>query len=411
MTTTFPPLDETFPLLVPSLRGLVEVLTQCKQTRTPFDCTQKELQEVDLALGALYEGFKNSIPGQDFSLDDEEIVADALEAFEGLRGMMASLHVSVSENDVEAVVRDVTAMVGQVRVLETCQARLRESESTRPVLSTVPAVNSILRAGRAVLEGRRNWHLLVACLESLQPAWNALASAGEVPPEVEAHGNALEELVRVVNAEELEALEAALEAVRVTGEALVDLKARLDQPPGPEPPSVAFLCPRCGAQVGEWDRSCPSCSARMPERVPEAPVGMPLGLTENLPDYLQKLFNEAEKLRSGNGDWDAFQATVAELRRRSEQSLEVLGRVPSPAPNTPADELEAWHASQESVENGLEKFFEGLGHLESLTPDLDEQVLDRALEALVTAVRETRQVAVFLQRLVEGRLAARAAED
>lgn len=411
MTTTFPPLDETFPLLVPSLRGLVEVLTQCKQTRTPFDCTQKELQEVDLALGALYEGFKNSIPGQDFSLDDEEIVADALEAFEGLRGMMASLHVSVSENDVEAVVRDVTAMVGQVRVLETCQARLRESESKRPVLSTVPAVNSILRAGRAVLEGRRNWHLLVACLESLQPAWNALASAGEVPPEVEAHGNALEELVRVVNAEELEALEAALEAVRVTGEALVDLKARLDQPPGPEPPSAAFLCPRCGAQVGEWDRSCPSCSARMPERVPEAPVGMPLGLTENLPDYLQKLFNEAEKLRSGNGDWDAFQAAVAELRRRSEQSLEVLGRVPSPAPNTPVDELEAWHASQESVENGLEKFFEGLGHLESLTPDLDEQVLDRALEALVTAVRETRQVAVFLQRLVEGRLAARAAED
>lgn len=411
MTTTFPPLDETFPILVPSLRGLVEVLTQCQQTRTPFDCSQKELQEVDLALGALYEGFKSSLPGQDFSVEDEEVVADALEAFEGLRGMMASLHISVSENDAVAVARDVTAMVGQVRVLDTCQARLRETEAARPVLSPVPAVNSILRAGRAVMEGRRNWNILVNCLESLQPSWNALVSAAEVPPEVEVHGQALENLVRVVNAEELEALEAALEAVRTTGEALVDLKARLDSPPAPAPETAVFLCPRCGAEVSEWDRTCPSCSARMPERVPEAPVGMPLGQTENLPDYLQRLFHEAEKLRSGNGDWDAFQAAVAELRRRSEQSLEVLERVPSPVPNTPADELEAWHASQESVENGLDKFFEGLVHLESLTPELDEQVLDRALEALVAAVRETRQVAVFLQRLVEGRLAARAAED
>lgn len=411
MSTTFPPLDETFPILVPSLRGLVELLTQCQQTRTPFDCSQKELQEVDLALGALYEGFKSSLPGQDFSVEDEEVVADALEAFAGLRGMMASLHISVSENDAEAVARDVTAMVGQVRVLEICQAKLREAEAARPVLSPVPSVNSILRAGRAVLEGRRNWNILVNCLESLQPSWNALVSVGEVPPEVEAHGQALENLVRVVNAEELEALEDALEAVRTTGEALVELKERLDSPPTPEPETVVFLCPRCGAEVSEWDRNCPSCSARMPERVPEAPVGIPLGQTENLPDYLQRLFHEAEKMRSGNGDWDAFQATIAELRRRSEQSLEVLKRVPAPVPNTPADELEAWHASQESVENGLGKFFEGLAYLESLTPELDEQVLGRALEALVAAVRETRQVAVFLQRLVEGRLASRAAEE
>ena len=149
----------------------------------------------------------------------------------------------------------------------------------------------------------------------------------------------------------------------------------------------------------------------MPERVPEGSVGKPLGVTENLPDYLQTLFNQAEMVRAGNGDWEAFQAAIAELRRRSEQSLAVLERVPAPPANVPADEMEAWSASQESVENGMEKFFEGLQRLESLTPELDEQVLDRALEDLLAAVRETRQVAVFIQRLVEGRLAARAAQE
>ncbi len=411
MITTFPPLDDSFPTLITPLRPLVEVLAQCQQTSTPFECASNEIKEVDLALGGMYEGFKSALAGQDLSEEDDEVVADALEAFEGLRGMMASLYISTSENDAEATVRDVTAMVGQVRVLEECQARLRQSEAARPVLSAVPAINSILRAGRAIQEGRKNWNLLVACLEALQPSWNALISGPEIPPEVEAHGHALEELVRVVNAEDLEALESVLEEVRVTGEALVGLKARLDAPPPAPPEPAGFLCPRCGEAVGEWDRSCPSCNARMPERVPEAPVGKALGVTENLPDYLQALFNEAERVRAGNGDWEAFQAAITELRRRSEQSLAVLERVPSPPPNVPQDEMEAWQSSQESVENGLEKFFEGLEHLESLTPELDEPVLDRALEALLAAVRETRQVAVFIQRLVEGRLAARAAQE
>jgi len=411
VTTTFPPVDNSFPTLVLPLRPLVELLTQCQQTCTPFDCASGELKEVDLALGVLLENFKQSTAGQDFSEEDDLVVEDALEAFDGLRGMMASLYISVSENDVEATIRDVQAMVGQVRVLEECQARLLQSEAARPVLSPVPAINSILRAGKAIQEGRKNWSLLVACLEALQPAWNALISGPEIPLEVEAHGHALEELVRVVNGEDLEALAPALEAVRVTGEALMGLKARLDAPPPPPPEPASFLCPRCGEAVGEWDRTCPSCNARMPERVPEGSVGKPLGVTENLPDYLQTLFNQAEMVRAGNGDWEAFQAAIAELRRRSEQSLAVLERVPAPPANVPADEMEAWSASQESVENGMEKFFEGLQRLESLTPELDEQVLDRALEDLLAAVRETRQVAVFIQRLVEGRLAARAAQE
>ena len=407
MTTTFPPLDESFPLLIPPFRALVAVLTECQQTGTPFDCASTELQETDLALGAVYEAFKAALPGQDFSEGDDEIVADALEAFAGLRGMMSSLYASVAENDPEATARDTEAIAGQIRALEESLSRLRDSQARKPVLSPVPAINSILRAGRAVAEGRKTWQLLASCLEGLQPAWEALAGRDDAPPEVEAHGHALEELVRVVNAEDLGALEAALEGVRTTGEALVDVKTRMEAPP----PEVAeFLCPRCGGAVGEWDRACPSCHARMPERVGEAPTAKPLGLTEDLPDYLQKLFNSAEKLRAGAGDWEEFQACVAELRRRTEQSLGILDRIPKPPDAVPQDELEACQASQESVESGLEKFFEGLGHLEALAPELDEQVLDRGLEALLAAVRETRQVAVYLQRLVEGRLAAQASQ-
>lgn len=347
-----------------------------------------DLHEVDLELGALLAEVERDVTFTELTTEEEEHARVALEALEGLRGMLASLAVALEEEDREAAHRDLQAATGQMRVLQGAVAALRAAVRQRPPESPVPAVAELLRAGRAVAAGRTGFSALRERLEALQPLWWDVVGRETVPEDAALHGQALEELARVAVEEDLEALEDALERVRATGEALVPVEA------------PAVLCPRCGATVGEWDRACPACGGRLPERLPEeAPP-----TATDLPDYVQALFEAAEALRTGAGGWDEFLPAVAELRRRAESSLSLLERLPPAPPHAPQDEREAWHAAQEAVENGLERFFQALEYLESLSRRPDPNVLDQGLEEVVAAVEETRGVAIAWRRLVEGRI-------
>lgn len=394
--------DDSLPTLVPSFQQLAEVIGQCEMTRSPLDLASRELDETDLALGDMLAAFEHSIPGQVLSSEEQDRAAEALDAFYGLRGMLGSLRVSISENDREAARRDLDAATGQMKVLDGALSALRKLESERPKLSGVPVVDHLLRVGQAVREQKAGWDTLAATLENLLPTWEAVVARETVAPEAVAHHHALEELFRVVTEQDAERLEAALEAVRVTGEALQ--VAQIQATALPE--QATILCPRCGASIGEWDRTCTACGARLPERVAEQPASSVLPQTMDLPAYLQHLFQAAERLRAGEGAWEDFQSAVMDLRKRAEQSLTMLERIPPLPPGTPRDEREALHASQEALENGLEKFFEGLENLESLAANPDELALERGLEAVLVAVGETRGVATAWQRLVEGRVSS-----
>lgn len=394
MALPFPDLDDSFPTLVPAFRALVEGLVRCHEAGEPFERAPKELRETDVAVRGVWELFERALPWRDLSAEDRRVVADALAAFAGLRTSLASLSAALAREEPGPVVRDVAVVAGQLRILQACLARLRETDAERPPLSPVPTVHLLLQAGRAVRQGRAPWRLLGECLDALQPSWEAVSSGVSLPPHVEAHGQALEHLAEIVQAEDLAGLDDALDRLRITGDSLLE-------PPAPE--VASFLCPRCGGSVGEWDRNCPSCNARMPERVGEGPVSRASWQEEELPDYVQALFAAAEGLRSDQGDWEPYLAAVAELRRRSLLCLGILERVPGAPRGGPQDEWEAWQSSQEAIENGLERFFEALDLLESLASNPDPQVLDRGLEAVLDAVRETRQVEVFMQRLLESR--------
>lgn len=385
-----PILDESFPTLIPALRDLVEAVARCQRTGRPLAEAAPALREADVALGGLWEIFEQALAWQELLPAEEGLVARLRGSFGTLGGSLRRLEGELAGQRPEEAGREVATLVEHVRILEGGLRALRESGASKPLLSHVPAVQLLLQAGRSVRRGGP-WALLAGCLEDLLPSWEAVASQPERPPEVEAHGQALEELIRAVQAEDLEALDEALEAVRRTGEALAG---------EPAPVAARFLCPRCGGEVSEWDRSCPGCHARMPERVREAERP---GEPEDLPDYVQALFEAAEGLRAG--DWDRFQGCVEEMRRRALACLGLLERLPHPAPGVPHDEWTAWNASQECLENGLERFFQALDDLDSLARSPDPQVLDRGLESVLEAVRETRQVGVHLQRLAENRLA------
>lgn len=380
-------MQEPVPELVPAFGRLH---AQVASGETLFSAAS-DLHETDVALGALLAEVESAVTFNDLTPDEEEHARVALEALEGLRGMLASLAVGLEEEDREAAHRDLEAATGQMRVLQGAVAALREAVRQRPPESPVPVVAELLRAGRAVAAGRTGFSALRERLEAIQPLWWEVAGRESVPEDAALHGQALEELARVAVEEDLEALEDALERVRVTGEALVA---------GEEPTTPDILCPRCGETVGEWDRACPACGGRLPERLPEeAPP-----TATDLPDYLQTLFEAAEALRTGAGGWDEFLPAVAELRRRAESSLNLLERLPPAPPHAPQDEREAWHAAQEAVENGLERFFQALEYLESLSRRPDPYVLDQGLEEVLAAVEETRGVAIAWRRLVEGRI-------
>lgn len=380
------------PALVPAFRQLVQVLEECLQTGSPLYCIAKELKETDVALGERLARFEAEATCQDLTLDEDDAVADAYETFHLLREDLTALRAAMADEDREGA-RAVTDRTAQhLRGLEDAFGRLVTLERQRPKLSPVPAVDGLLRVGHAVAEERLGFEALAGRLEPVLATWERTAEGlarlrSPLLGPVQAHGAALEDLRAVVETEDRDSLLVVLEAVRATAETLATA-------PADEEPTAALPCPLCGTALGPQDTRCGACGGLRPWEAAEAP---------DVPDHVQRLLDAGQRLRDGEGSWPEFSAAVAEVRRRAEAALVLLERVTPPRPSTPADELETWHAAQAAVEDGLEKFFEALGHLEGLARQPEEWVLDLGLEGVLAAVEETRRVSGVWQDFVESR--------
>lgn len=403
MSKKFPVVDEFFPSLVPPFRVLVSLLAECQECGTPFDCVATELHQSDAVLSAFVAGFRFSMRGFDYDEKQAKVVARIYVAFEYLGGMMSSLYATVGGNNVEGAVRDVEAIAAQLRIVEEGVAQIKELETAKPRLSTVPGIDVLLRSGRAIIDGRRNWSILATRLEALRPLAEKMAAQDGHSPALEEHIAALNDLFKACAEENLAALPETLERVKSTGE-LVMTTQQHEQESLHKPP-VSYLCPRCGASMSGYDRSCPVCRAKMPERFTDSSSTDHAVRSLDLPEYVQVLFRAAEGLRNRRDTWQEFNQAVAEVRRRATITLKTFENLPSLPAEAGQDEIDAAVFSKEAMSNGLAKFFQALDIFESMSPEqeLDVAALDCGLEAVVGGVEETRQVNITIKRFLSNR--------
>lgn len=402
MNSKFPVVDSSFPVLVPPFREFVKILRECEESGTPFACAKQELRVADAILAAFAAGFKQSVRGYDYDEEEADIIARVCSRFDVVGDMMMALYAILDGDDQETVVKGVAAIVEHLRFVEQAIRTLHDREASKEKYSSVPGIDALLRAGYAILEGRRDWGILETRLESMRPMIENVVAHEDNPPLLAEHCDAVVELFRVRAEEDIDALEQALAMVKETGEALIEERAAAAEE---EEPVSNLLCPRCGASISPWDKNCPSCHGRLPERLEESVDRGCSTRQLELPEYVQKLFSVVERVRAGEQCWSEYDSAVNELRRRVVQTRGQVDNIPPVPANAPADELEAVDLSREAIDNGMSRFLQALDLFDSINPNapLNVSILDCAVDAVIAGVEETRQVNVAIQRLLDAR--------
>ncbi|MBQ7567342.1 hypothetical protein IJT17_00885 [bacterium] len=392
---SFPVIDDSFPRIVPSFRRLVKLLTECVEGGVDIECAINEFQECDANFGHLLSSFMNVVRLREIPQENGKLVLEIIGIFARISSSMSKLYSFMEANDVDNAVTCTAEICGHLKKLEAANQRLKEAGRSKGQYSSVPVIDNLLAAGRIVLDKKGDWDLLAGRLEFLIPEWNKLLENDSLPSGVAEHDAALDKLAACVSSKDIDGLEAALEEVKSTGEALMKVQKALSKKE-----EQVFACPRCGASFTKYERTCPSCHARMPE-----PISGTAALTEDaamfemMPDYVQKLF-ETVRLMSHNqkqffGD---FRKAVEGLRIRSENALTQLENLSlKQAQATTQAESEAMQRSFELAENGLTKFFNALEIFDTIVVPVDQQAVDNALEYVVAGVEDMRQMHTVIQ--------------
>ena len=391
----FPVIDDSFPRIVPSFRRLVKLLTECVDGGVDIECAINEYRECDANLGHLLGSFMNIVRLREIPQENGRLVLEIVGLFARISGAMSQLYRHMEANDTENAIASTAEVCRHLKHLEGANQRLKEACRSKGNYSSVPVIDNLLAAGNTVLEKQGDWDLLSGRLEFLIPEWNKLLESDNLPAGVAEHDAALDRLVACVNAKDLSSLSEVLEEVKSTGEALVKVQKVLSKKE-----DQVFACPRCGASFTKYERTCPSCHARMPE-----PVGSSTTLTEDaamfdmMPDYVQKLF-ETVRLMTHNerqfyGD---FRKAVEGFRQRAESALSQLEAISQQRVNASSQaESEAMERSFESAESGLSKFFDALDIFDSITVPVDQNAVETALEYVVAGIEDMRSMHALIQ--------------
>ncbi len=392
---SFPVIDDSFPRIVPSYRRLVKLLTECVEGGVDIECAINEFQECDANLGHLLSSFMNVVRLREIPQENGKLVLEIIGIFARISASMSKLYQNMEANDVDNAAISAAEVCDHLKKLEEANQQLREAGRSKGLYSSVPVIDSILAAGKLILDKKSDWDLLTGRLEFLIPEWNKLLENENLPSGVAEHDAALDKLTQCVNAKDYEHLEAVLEEVKTTGEALMKVQKALSKKE-----EQVYACPRCGASFTKYERNCPSCHARMPEPITStAALTEDAAMFEMMPDYVQKLF-ETTRLMSHNqkqffGD---FRKAVEGLRLRSENALAQLENISKKQVQSQTQaEREAMQKSFELAENGLSKFFQALELFDSIVIPVDQRAIDEALELVVAGVDNMRQMHTVIQ--------------
>lgn len=394
MVDKLPKLDDSFPKLIPHLRTFVSGLEHCIANKEPLSQLREELQRCDAVMSAFVLAFRYSVRGYDYNEEELEHIAQVYADVEGVGGVLSSLICDLKNEDVEGAVRDINALVDQLKETEKSLAKLEELKKAKSKISEFDSIDGVLKAGQAVVEGRRDWEMLENRLDYLRPVFDKFVACEVLPEYVEDYCEALDNLFRICELRSKEELPAALEALRVTGDVLIanykEAKAKQEALAAQQ----VWHCPKCGAEIGEWEKRCSACGMRLPER-PMGGEELDSCLGQELPACVQTIIDSVNALREGNDAWDMFASGLSEYGKFVGELKSKYEALPETAFNGTATEGEALILSREAMEEGLSKLentYYVCEHMHNGGEVSDEE-LDSALENMIEGVEQTRQIA------------------
>lgn len=392
MVEKLPKLDDTFPKLLPQLRGFVSSVESHLREGKPLAPLSDELRQCDIVMSALVVAFRMGVQGYDYDERDLEFIAQIYADFKGIGGVLSSLFCDLKAEDREGTVRDLCALVDQLRQTEATLERLDSYKEKKPRESEYIQIDSVMRAGKAVLEGRRDWEILETCLGYLRPSFEKLAACPSLPVEAEDYCEVLDELFRTCENRDLESLGANLEAFRQASQILFEKYESLKVEREREERQQQWHCLKCGRELNTWDKRCPQCGMKAPERL----MWEEAQEVENnvaLPPCVRALVDCVASLRSGEDCWAVWEGAMRELALLIQELQERYQNLPDEAFRA-TENVEALILSREALEEGLAKLLSAQSTLERMSQGtLAPAEIDGALEALVEGIEQTRQLA------------------
>jgi len=361
------------PLQAPPFPEIVAAFEACLGPTASPQRVVERIDHVDAVLGDLLARFRHELCFQDLSPEEDDLAADVMDCFQELRRILPRVREHARHGEADDCGAGIGAAIGQLRGLGEALAALRRAEEVRPVESPFPAVNAVLRVGRAVVEERLDFDSLEGRMLALRAefdhALDAVDRALPFDPTaqavrrlLESHGEAQDEVLRCVGLQSTTELAAALWALSTTANALGEAL---------HPPDSGF---------------------GSPETTGVEP--------DDLPEFVGRVADLVERAGHDPAADADLRAAIEEVRRRARSALEMLESVPAPPPATPPDEIEAWEQAQMAVENGLERFFVALEHFDAGS---DLHAWERGVAEMRAAVTEIRLVSAVWSRLVATR--------
>ncbi|MCR4783101.1 MAG: hypothetical protein K6A35_01095 [bacterium] len=393
MADRLPQVDDSFPKLIPHLRVFISGLAYCVDNREPLFKIEGDLRRCDIVMSAFVLAFNLSKRGYDFDEQESECLGKIEANIDKIGDCMANLLSDVKHEDEDKAVDDVNVLVEQLREMEQTLAVFGQLRQAKPRLSEYNNIDSVLKAGQAVLEGRRDWTILDESLERLRPSFDKLTVSDEMPEYIENYYDAMDLMFRVCQQQNIEELPQALALLKETSDCVGrNYKAEEERKKLEE---VLVSCPVCGVEVGKHERQCHSCGTKLPNLNGEDDVYSDEEYHVELPICVQAALDSVNALREGQDEWETLAASLSQLRELIDQRKSVYRDLPESTFVGEVSDSETMILSRESLEDSLRRMEEAYNVLVSLhngNENLNGDSVDAALEALVEGVEQTRQM-------------------
>lgn len=386
--------EERTPL--PPFNALKTAAHGILQAGAPLHGLDRELEELDLALGHLQHAFYHELRFREDSPVLARHLPEVGRALNRLRDLLLELAHATEHDHPETMPGTLHEAHQRVDRLFRALDALREEEQQRPRESPAHVADEFLRCAGAVLRGTLSPDLFRERLESVWDAHRVLK--GNLAPGspdwspraqelVELHERGLQEAERFLRVGDPALLHAAVQAVRDASHGLVEVQRRLEGEG-----SAEVACVRCGRPTPPTRSTCPACGMRLPPN-PQSRVDLRLEdgvMTESgtqVPENLRPLLAAVQRIRAGeDATADLRQATEWLLGRAFEVSRG-LENVPAPPAEAPAEQLQAYAEARQRFLDGLGELEEGLHLLNVYAEERDGYYLDLGEQRVLSGTR------------------------
>lgn len=370
---------------LPEFNQLLTAVDALRDGMGTSSVAQDALGQVDRVLGGLQEGFLASLPMREHTPLLQEVAAALDDHFIALQSLVPEVAAFLDAANGTLASDALARMHAAVNGVCSALRRLEDEDAQRERVCEIPAIDEMVRVGRAFLRGRvpheglrlavvrfEAYHqVLTDGISALQPSpreAEVLAAQADIAAALTRQGAALQTLVDFFQSGDEKRLAAALTELVTAGDALVHVQRSLVDAHTREP---QVPCLRCGAMNGSGERVCSRCHARLPWVAALESEASQLDLLESgaAPDaavqyaHLTALEEMTRGVQRGDQTPSALEALLEAQETRLREVEARLARLQQPSPNTPPDQMETFNAARRSLAAGLERMREGVGQM------------------------------------------------